>query len=170
MSLGGTWLAANQQLFRSAAGISVPQFDLQEVHPFIGARRVDQVWADARRNIILGTALAPGDCSRLGEYVALAPKESLAQSQLHLAKLSPSGVEFQFSAPGRQLEGTASSQPSDAGFTAVELQDGQIVLRWSGAAVLQRAEQVDGPWTDVQGASSPLTIPLTKPAEFYRIK
>jgi hypothetical protein len=100
----GTWLAANQQLFRSDAGISVPQFDLQDVHPFIGARRFNQVWVDAGRNTILGTALAPSDSSSLGEYVVLAPTESLAQSQLHLVKLSPSGAELQFSAPG----GTAS--------------------------------------------------------------
>jgi hypothetical protein len=91
---GGAWLPANQQLFRSDAGISVPQFDLQDVHPLIGARRVTQVWVDAKRYIILGTALAPGDSSNLGEYVVLAPKEFLAQSQAYSerTRANPAGI------------------------------------------------------------------------------
>ena len=120
----------------------------QEAHPVIGAPRVTQLWAEARRQIILGTALAPGDSSNVGEYVVLAPRASLAQSQLHIVKLSLIGVEFQFSEPGGQLERTTSPESPDAGFTAEELKDGQIVLRWAGGGMLQRAEQVDGPATE----------------------
>ena len=47
---------------------------------------------------------------------------------------------------------------------------GQIVLHWAAGGLLQKAEQVDGPWTDVEGVTSPHVIPLTKLAEFFRIK
>jgi hypothetical protein len=63
---------------------------------------------------------------------------------------------------------SAADMPAPA-FTAVELQDGQIILRWPSPGILQSAEQLDGPWTDIPEATSPYGVSITKPAEFYRI-
>jgi hypothetical protein len=45
-----------------------------------------------------------------------------------------------------------------------------LTLTWSGAAVLQAADTVLGPWADVPGASSPFTMLTTAPAKFFRLK
>ncbi len=171
---GGKWIASNQQLFLTTGGLSLPQFDLKDVHPFIGARRVDQVWIDARGNVVLSTSLGPpGD---LHKYVVVAPDTAVASSQLNLVKLSPGGVELQFSATERHLDQQVSGGPASAGrndqlgFIAVESNNALITLRWAGAGVLQAGENVNGPWIDVPGATSPHTILMTNPTEFYRIR
>lgn len=46
---------------------------------------------------------------------------------------------------------------------------GNIILDWPGG-ILQSATNLDGPWSDVSGATSPLTNPAVQPQEFYRLK
>jgi hypothetical protein len=159
----GVWKAQHQQLFQSGAGVTAPQFEVAHVHPFIGARQVDQIWMDAKGNIVLRTSLPAGNLSGARQYVVLAPKESMRNTRLDLVKLDARGAELQFNpAPTEAF--------AEASFTAVELLDDQIILRWSGGGILQSAEQLEGPWTDLPGADSPRAIPLSKPAEFYRIR
>jgi len=45
-----------------------------------------------------------------------------------------------------------------------------IVIEWTGTAVLQSADAVTGPWTDVAGAASPRTVPIQGTTKFYRLK
>ena len=49
-------------------------------------------------------------------------------------------------------------------------ENGVLTLSWKGPAVLQEAESVIGPWTDVPGAGSGLKVSLTAPAKFYRLR
>jgi hypothetical protein len=63
---------------------------------------------------------------------------------------------------------TSSSQPM---VDSVTLENGQVVIRWTGTSVLQYAPSVLGPWDDVPNASSPFPInPGLKPVEFYRLR
>ena len=51
---------------------------------------------------------------------------------------------------------------------AVARSGANVVLTWTG--VLQSADRVEGPYTDVSGASSPLTVPASGAAKFYRAR
>jgi hypothetical protein len=51
---------------------------------------------------------------------------------------------------------------------AVARSGANVVLTWTGT--LQSADRVEGPYTDVSGASSPLTVPATGAAKFYRAR
>jgi len=139
---GGKWSAANQQLFHSALGLSAPQFDLTDVHPFIGARRVHQIWEDAKGNIVLNTTLPPIESYTPKQYVVLAPKQSMPGSHLDLVRISSRGAELRFTRGDQNSAAAVPTQTSAAdmqapAFTAVELQNGQIILRWRSPGMLQ---------------------------------
>lgn len=102
----GPWKAERQQLIHTESGISIPQFRMEEVHPFLGARRVDQVWTDARGNLVLSTQLPAGNLSGHRQYVVLAPLDSKAPPRLELVKVDPGGV-------GVELHQNQKCDPSD---------------------------------------------------------
>ena len=62
--------------------------------------------------------------------------------------------------------------PAGAGeFTGITRNaDGSITIEWTGGGTLQSAPAVDGPWTDVAGATSPLTLQATEGALFGRLR
>jgi hypothetical protein len=47
-------------------------------------------------------------------------------------------------------------------------EEGSIVLSWQSGTLLQ-APTLNGPWTSVDGATSPYTVPLSSGSEFYRV-
>jgi len=53
---------------------------------------------------------------------------------------------------------------------AMTIADGTITITWTGAGVLQSANSLSGPWADVTGATSPLTVPANQAAQFARIR
>ncbi len=70
------------------------------------------------------------------------------------------------------LLGTASggSGGGDARFTGIKANaDGTVTITWTGAGKLQSSVSLSGPWTDVAGATSPLTVPANQAAQFARI-
>ena len=46
----------------------------------------------------------------------------------------------------------------------------QFAISWVGGGILQSADQVTGPWTDVDGATSPYLTPMRGPQRFYRVR
>ncbi len=55
-------------------------------------------------------------------------------------------------------------------FTAVKQNtDGTLTLEWTGGGTLQTSPTVNGPWTAVPGAASPLTFSPTQKAQFARL-
>jgi hypothetical protein len=62
------------------------------------------------------------------------------------------------------------SQAPSTGFTSVARSGDGLVLAWTGTAVLESADSINGPWTPVAGATSPANIPITGPAKFYRLR
>jgi hypothetical protein len=70
------------------------------------------------------------------------------------------------------LIGTASGGGGDAPrFTGIKANaDGTITITWTGGGTLQSATSLSGPWTDVAGATSPLTVPANQAAQFARIR
>jgi urease accessory protein UreH len=70
------------------------------------------------------------------------------------------------------LLGTASggSGGGDVRFTGIKANaDGTVTITWTGAGKLQSSVSLSGPWTDVAGATSPLTVPANQAAQFARI-
>ena len=56
-------------------------------------------------------------------------------------------------------------------FTGIKANaDGTITITWTGGGTLQSATSLSGPWTDVAGATSPLTVPANQAAQFARIR
>lgn len=56
-------------------------------------------------------------------------------------------------------------------FTGIKANaDGTITITWTGGGTLQSATALSGPWTDVAGATSPLTVPANQAAQFARIR
>jgi hypothetical protein len=54
--------------------------------------------------------------------------------------------------------------------TAIALGDGNITISWEGAATLQEASEVSGPYTDIQGSASPQTLPIVEGENrFFRL-
>ena len=47
--------------------------------------------------------------------------------------------------------------------------NGSLTLTWTGGGKLQSAASLKGPWTDVAGAVSPLTLTPNADAQFARI-
>ncbi|MBI4657378.1 MAG: hypothetical protein HY735_00785 [Verrucomicrobia bacterium] len=93
-----------------------------------------------------------------------------------------SGVVFRFWAKGGdpdQFEGfwvidnvrvTATKGATTAPKLNVARQGADLVLSWTGAGALQSADDVTGPWTNVSGAASPLTVKPTTGRKFYRLR
>jgi hypothetical protein len=46
---------------------------------------------------------------------------------------------------------------------------GQIVLTWT-TGQLQSASNINGPYTDVSGATSPYTVPPSNAQQYFRIR
>ncbi|MFM7554854.1 MAG: hypothetical protein ACKPAH_06075, partial [Verrucomicrobiota bacterium] len=56
-------------------------------------------------------------------------------------------------------------------FTGIKANaDGTVTITWTGGGTLQSATSPSGPWTDVAGATSPLTVPANQAAQFARIR
>ena len=59
---------------------------------------------------------------------------------------------------------------NEAGMSLMEESSGtNVVLTWSVGTLLQ-STNASGPWTVVNGAASPYTVPATNAAEFYKIR
>jgi hypothetical protein len=69
---------------------------------------------------------------------------------------------------GKDLSTVQVVQPPPR-FTAIRRQGNSIVLTWEGVGRLQTAPTVNGPWTDVTGATSPYETSASGPAAFFRI-
>ena len=47
---------------------------------------------------------------------------------------------------------------------------GNMILTWSSGTILERGNSVNGPWTAVTGATSPLTVTISGTTAYYRIR
>ncbi|MBI4660883.1 MAG: LamG domain-containing protein [Verrucomicrobia bacterium] len=66
---------------------------------------------------------------------------------------------------------SASPPPTEAPkFSSIARQATGLVLTWTGGGTLQVADNVQGPYADVTGATSPQTVTLSGAQKFYRIK
>ena len=45
-----------------------------------------------------------------------------------------------------------------------------VAVTWNCGGTLQVADSLNGPWTDIPGATSPYYAPVTSPAKFYRVR
>ncbi len=53
---------------------------------------------------------------------------------------------------------------------SVSLRDGNMIVTWSEPGTLQGAEKIIGPWNDVDGVSSPHSVPPGSRAMYYRVR
>lgn len=81
--------------------------------------------------------------------------------------LNADGIKLFDAAVSWALGRTLGVQPK---FNPPTVQGGNLVLTWTGGGTLQSADDITGPWTDVAGATSPRTVPITGARKFYRLK
>ncbi len=63
----------------------------------------------------------------------------------------------------------APAQP--ASFDSIIInEDGTITVTWTGAGVLEAAPAINGPWAEIEDATSPFTFPVEEQALFGRIR
>jgi alpha-tubulin suppressor-like RCC1 family protein len=70
--------------------------------------------------------------------------------------------------------GTTSSDPAELVINepvtiAIRWDGSQWVIDWSGGGILQAAENVRGPWADVVGSTSPVSVNIKLSQRFYRV-
>jgi hypothetical protein len=53
---------------------------------------------------------------------------------------------------------------------SASMSGGQLTISWSGGGILQYADEVTGPWYDVDFATSPYVAPTDGPQGFYRVR
>jgi hypothetical protein len=63
--------------------------------------------------------------------------------------------------------------PTSPNANIIELQHtpGGTFLRWTVNGILQTASQLQGPWTNLTGATSPYQlVPTAQPAQYFRVQ
>lgn len=113
-----------------------------------------------------------------GSYLLPLPVNSIHFRVPDVVKTGPSFARFRVSATG----GLGPSGPGGVGdvedyrifigpqqFTKVSLEDGQVVLTWSGAVMLEQAPTPTGPWSVVPDAASPHHVAPSGGAGFFRL-
>ena len=78
-------------------------------------------------------------------------------------------MAFQLSTP---IGGTNSSSivSAPAPTLSASMAGGSLNISWAGGGVLQYADEITGPWNDIEGATSPYQAPTTAPQRFYRVR
>ena len=98
-----------------------------------------------------------------------------------LAGAFPSNLLLGIATTSRNIRDTTTAVVSDFGpwtnsvvaqlrIDSIFKQGTNAVVRWTGVGVLQSAETVLGPWTDVPGATSPYSVELVAPSGFFRLR
>ncbi|MEE2615073.1 MAG: hypothetical protein VYC62_05710, partial [Verrucomicrobiota bacterium] len=52
----------------------------------------------------------------------------------------------------------------------VSMQDGKVIISWTESGILQESDNVNGPWSDVVGKSSPYSITPNSKSMLYRLR
>jgi hypothetical protein len=55
-------------------------------------------------------------------------------------------------------------------FVAIRRDGANIVFEWTGGGTLQMADEFSGPWTDIEGATSPRSVAPAGDRRFFRLK
>ena len=96
---------------------------------------------------------------------------SLAQGD-HLDFIVGGGVDDAPTGNNTELSATLvlTSPPAPSLKLSITGQGSNLVVSWSGAATLQSAAQLTGPWTDLAGQTSPYTFTPSGRGAFYRLR
>ena len=90
-----------------------------------------------------------------------------AQQLSQIQFKNPSGASGNF--PARILS-TGEIVPGRILLSHMSPGNNSMVLEWGNGSVLQSATNINGPWQDVSGATSPYTVSFTGPQRFFRVR
>jgi hypothetical protein len=125
-------------------------------------------WNDPGEQVLTDAALTDGD-NVLTFAVPADAKPGPTYARFRLSRaggLTPEGPATSGEVEDYTVEITSGVERR---IESVRLEAGRVVITWSGAAVLQRADTVDGPWQDVDGAASGISLDPVGQAGFYRL-
>jgi hypothetical protein len=71
---------------------------------------------------------------------------------------------------GGVVTGSYSSANESAGDLSIQRTGSQAIVSWYGNGILQSADQINGPWTDVANASNPYPVSPLAVRKFYRLR
>lgn len=142
------------------------------------------VWQDRNRTIYMRLGIDPtGGIDPNAASVRWTPrmyahlhwtnlaKSAVAQSAAItvFVSMKGDGVEWHLYGVDDAVLSTETPDPLPA--LTITREGANLRLDWSGGPViLQRADDVGGPWSDVPGAMSPWFTPIDRPAAFFRLR
>lgn len=125
----------------------------------------DGDWQDAGEQIFDTLALEMGD----NELEFAVPADALRAPTFARFRISRNGQLEPFGfAPDGEVE-DYMVRIADAVFQKVSIVGDTLQLEWSGDAVLQKADVVTGPWTEISDATSPYSMKMEKTAAYFRL-
>ena len=71
---------------------------------------------------------------------------------------------------GRDAQHSGRVGAVPAPFIRSELAGGRVTLRWAGNSVLQTANEANGPWADLAGATNGYQTSPLGPRRFYLLR
>jgi hypothetical protein len=97
---------------------------------------------------------------------ALQPGLNLLAVEVHNFSAGSPDITF-----GASLFGTVPRPKSQQQQLAISLLSGTISVNWNGSGVLQEADSVEGPWTDlpVSGINGPWQVEASRHAHYFRL-
>jgi FtsP/CotA-like multicopper oxidase with cupredoxin domain len=87
---------------------------------------------------------------------------------------TPINTSFMLTSPGPGVTPASPvpgiiTPPSLPPALSTSVSNGNLSISWSGGGVLQYADSPEGPWTTIDGATSPYVAPTDAPQRFYRV-
>ncbi|MBI2927940.1 MAG: right-handed parallel beta-helix repeat-containing protein [Verrucomicrobia bacterium] len=128
----------------------------------------DSDWNDPGEQVLTDAALTDGD-NVLTFAVPAEAKPGQTYARFRLSReggLAPAGPATSGEVEDYTVEITGGAERR---IESVRFEGGRVIITWPGTAVLQRADAVSGPWKDVDGAVSGISLDPVGQAGFYRL-
>ena len=128
----------------------------------------DSDWKDAGEQVLRDAAFIDGS-NVLTFAVPAAAKPGQTYARFRLSRdggLAPDGPATSGEVEDYTVEITGGAERR---IESVRFEGGRVTITWPGTAVLQRADAVSGPWKDVDGAASGISLDPVGQAGFYRL-
>ena len=156
---------AHPELFASAAQLGlVPGDDIDALA--IGTVPPGRPPLQLGPGVVVWISLSNGSPSRIA--VGLDVFDGVMQVYPGPHQVALDGESFDL-APGDDLDALAGLDPGPS--LSAKTAGGLLILEWwAPTFVLESAGSLEGPYTEVEGARSPHSVPMTEKAQFFRIR
>jgi hypothetical protein len=129
----------------------------------------DYDWTDAGEQILKNYDLLPGD-NEVPVAIPAGATQGFTYARFRLSRngnLGPGGVASSGEVEDYRIE--LSGPPEACRIDSVTLENGQVVIRWTGGGTLEAAPNIDGPWVP-QPPINPTVLNPVAGQQFFRLR